>query len=343
MSPTKLILSCALFISAAPAYAKSLDQILTALEREEGDKYVQARRDLLALGPAVLSELEARQSAAKNDPKRWKRAAILEAARAWIEHPEEARKAYALAGLDARVYSKRRRPDPEASRELTDLAAGPILFELLFKTSSVYPFAREADHPAVLRAKEEQALASAVILALGRSNHPSSHLALVEVARSEARSIELRATAAYALGIRGTEEGERQLLALLAEKGLPAAVRHGVIQGLGGIRTPAAVLALRRVLHESRDRAERQIAIRSLGSAASPRLAKSDALRDEASAALCELLLRPEAADHGDALVETIALIRAPAARATLRAILDRKNLDPSTRRLAERAERRLP
>lgn len=308
----------------------------TAAASPKGADYETEKARLMAMGPEGRSRVEARRSTSEYSKSTWREDVRFDAIHFWMARPEQAEKAYDLAGLKPEVYRKRRRPVPEATRELSELGAGPILFELLLFTKDRYPFATGS-------AEERAALDDAIVVALGRSDHPAARWALLDLARDPEQPAHLRGLAAYSAGVAGgTEEA---LIDMVRDRRLAPGVRRGAAQGLGQLRTVRSVETLASTLSGARTRPMRLAVIRALGSAASPtvlrRRSKPEALRIAASDALVEALARANALDVGDALVETIAIVRHPSAVEKLEA-LQASDLSDAHRALVARADRRL-
>jgi hypothetical protein len=308
-----------LLLAASPVQAD-----LQAMEQSDGAAYLAARARVISAG--ALAEVEARRAESKYDAGTWRSDVIADAAHFWLTRAAEAERVYALEGLDPTKYRRRRRPAPEAGRELARSNADPILFELLLKTMDRYPLATD---------EERIALEEAVIVALGRSSHPAAPLALLETARDRGRRASSRGLAAAQL------RAEESLSALLADETFE--VRYGAVRGLGEVRTPSSVRAL---IAASKDRELRLAAIRALGTVASPFvLARSgnvhaEEIRSEASRAIVSMLLAEGSPAHADALVETLAVIRHRSALDEL-ARVEQTELIARARRRLERVLRR--
>jgi hypothetical protein len=289
-----------LLLSASP-----LQGNLQAMERSEGAAYVAARAQVLAHGS--IAEISARRAESRYTAASWRSDVIADAAHFWMTRRADAERVYRLEGLDPTKYGRRRRPSPEAARELVRLDAAPIAFELLLKTMDRYGVATDA---------EQAALEDAVVIALGRSEHEAAPLALYEIARDGHRRASMRGLAAAQL------RSEETLAGLLADETFE--VRAGAVQGFGAVRTPTSVTTL---IAASKDRSLRLYAIRALGSVASPTILArtgnphAETIRAEASHAIVELLLAEEAPADADALVETLVVIRHPSAIEELRQV----------------------
>src|SRR5262245_8292634 len=219
---------------------------LTTMERATGAQYLQARARMIEQGS--IAELEALRRESRYDAASWKREVIADAAHFWLTRRADAEHAYALEGLQPATYLKRRRPEPEAARELVQLDAAPIVFELLLKTK---------DQVALRNDRERAAFEDALVIALGASSHPAAEPALLAIARSDRWRAPLRKLAAKNL------RDERELTAMLSDPILAI----GAVQGLGQVRTRAAVAVL---IGASKQPDLRLAAIRALGSVASP-------------------------------------------------------------------------
>lgn len=303
-----------------------------------GAEYEAEKARLTAMGPRGLSLVKARQAESAYSESTWREDVRFDAILFWMERPEQAQRAYDLAGLKPEVYLKKRRPIPEATRELSELGVAPVLFELLLFTKDRYPFATGS-------AEERAALDDALVVALGRSQHPAAHHALLDLVRDAEQPEHLRSLAAHSLGVHGREQAESTLAELVRDSRLAPEIRHGAVRGLGQVRTARSIGLISSVLLEARTVEMRNVAIRALGSAASPTVLRRrnapEALRVSASDALVEALRRPEAVEVGDALVETIAVVRHPAAMQKI-AALQETELSDAHQDLVSRAAHRL-
>jgi hypothetical protein len=256
----------------------------------DGASYVAERNR--ALETMSVADVEARVAESRYTADTWKDDVVIDALHFWMVRRADAERAYALEGLRPEKYRLRRRPEPEAARELVRLNAAPIAFELLLKTESLYPLRHE---------KERVALEEAIVLALGASSHPAAGHGLMSIARDDRRRESTRELAVSQIS------DESQLVALIRNPVLG----RGAVIGLGQVRTIGSMRAL---IDAARDPSLRLAAIRAIGSAASPFVLRrtknvdADAIRSEAIAALEKM----QAADSAErqAITETLAIVR---------------------------------
>ena len=267
-----------------------MGSILVLLLAADGASYVAERNR--ALETMSVVEIEARVRESRYSADTWKEDVIVDALHFWMVRRADAEHAYALEGLQPEEYGLRRRPEPEAARELVRLNAAPIAFELLLKTESLYPLRNE---------KERTALEEAIVLSLGASSHPAKEHALMSIARDDRRRASTRELAASQLA------DESQLAALLGDPVLG----RGAVIGLGQVRTIGSMRAL---IGAARVPSLRLAAIRAIGSAASPFVLRrtknvdAEAIRSEAIAALEKM--QPADAAERQAITETLAIVR---------------------------------
>jgi hypothetical protein len=272
---------------------------LSAMMRADGARYVEARNRMMERASAA--QIEERRRASRYDAATWRDDVIADAAYFWLTRKADAERVYSLEGLRPDKYGQRRRPEPEAARELIRVDAAPIAFEILLKTRALY---------AVRTENERVALEEALVLALGVSSHPAAAHALRAIAQGDAERIELRELAVSRL------TSEAELVSLLSHPVL----RTGAVLGLGQLRTRGSIAALKKA---ASDPALRLTAIRSLAQAASPFVLRrtknpqAEAIRAEAIAALQAIETSDEI--EARARTESLSIVQGRTSRAVAR------------------------
>lgn len=232
-----------------------------------------------------------------------------------------------LDGLNPDHYLMRRRPEPEAARELTRLVqAGEVpavlLADLLLRPGALdrYPFStaarfpkRTADAAARLIAQEREQLTSALLLALASSSDPFAVPAIAAVLLDETKALPDRQVAATALGrTRGAGA-----LAPLREVALgdktAAGLRTAAYAGLGSLRSLEAVAVLATVAARLDDDASLRALALALATAGSRSAhegrPEGEAVRRAASESLVALLPKARSQLAAEGVVESLAAV----------------------------------
>ena len=270
---------------ASTAHAQELDDILTQMQTQHGQAYLDARAVLVQhrdrwQKPLLLRVQQLGWSAAS-----WQNDAIVAVAQSWTSDPQGAANFYDFKALQPQRYLQRRRPEPNVSTAWrSDVQHGllppALLLELYLRTG-------ELQHLPAVAAK---ALHAGMIVGLGASDHPAAPFVLREIL-ANAHFGDLRRTAASALA---TTQSPLALPALL-QAHQPYALR-----AMGLLHSEPALEVLLSVLRGPKTNPEmRSAAVGGLGILGSTWTTKSAALRNQAEVGLLEYIVS-DAFDDAD-------------------------------------------
>ena len=226
--------------SPAGADGHSPQAMIEALLALEGQAYLDARDALLA-GETELGGLaqrirdgaaEAQAEGAASQPD-WRVVAFVDALTMHATHPQEARRLLDLEGLDPEVYTRQRRPEPSALRELQQMRhVAPLMMELYLKGLGWYSWL------AGVTETERQVLQAELLTVIGGSDHEASvpFLAAVIEDRGSIPDDVFR-SAVRALGSTDDREALPVLLEVLddAHRDEDVEVYALTVEALGGI------------------------------------------------------------------------------------------------------------
>jgi hypothetical protein len=299
--------------------------------------------------------LESPAAAADWSAATWRAQLASAVAAARSSHPSAEARLHKLQGLDPAVYLKRKRPEPDAGRELADLVRkgevpAVLVAQLLLEGLDGYVhsaadaftgrFAKQAE---TLRAMERTQLRDGLMMALGASAHPvAPHALLTFLAPSQPEGA--RIIAAIALGKTRSEHARAPLEATAAGPKTTSALRHASFVGLASFRDGRALDQLLPHLG-SGELATRSAAVAAVGNAASSWGLRgredSAALRERAGRALAEQLRTVDDSKLVAQLIRAIGMVAHPAASETLLQIARDESLPSVRRERAERAHKR--
>lgn len=258
------IAAMVLGLSARSEAAGAMDAVDRAAERALASTPAERPRALEALARGVsalpIGEQEALRLGHGATADSWRRVVLAGAAVARLRDPALASSLGAVRGLDPAVYLERRRPAPEATRELLRRgeALVPILQELALlgarereatrRPRDAYPAGLTDAQLAELERAEDRALLHGALHAIARAPHPTGRFLLESIARDPARELATRQVAVRALGIRGGDGALALLTELARDPSAAAPLREVACEALGARRTPAAVAALAALL-----------------------------------------------------------------------------------------------
>lgn len=320
----------------------------------------------LAFSTASLAQagsaaaLEERVANSEWSDASWRADLDAEAELARLTHPDADERLSRLDGLSPERYLARRRPEPEAAREITRLVRdgvvpAALVADLFVEGVSRYPFSsaeRFQKKPAAeverLRRMEREQLNAGLLLALGDSRHASAVFVSREAFIDDKRPMEERRVAALALGKTRDARAVTALSAVALDEKASLDLRTAALAGLAHVRSLNAVTTLGQASRTASDPTlQRAIAI-SLGASGSAwalaNVASDDAvaMRSAASAALVDLLERASEPKAASAVVDAIGMVADESAKSRLRAIMDDGRRPAALRERAARAERRL-
>lgn len=194
---------------AITALAAPLPSRLIALDDLNGSAYVTARDAYLAQlrDPDAAKELERAITECPWDSESWRYGVVAEAIASRIVDPDVDRAFDHLRGLDPQHYLHRRRPEPEVTRELTSARLpAAVLIERFLKTLDLLPPSDPSRFPPAVspglvahhQREEREALATGLLVAIGRSGHRAAPFVLRDVVISaSAPSIQRRVAATW--------------------------------------------------------------------------------------------------------------------------------------------------
>lgn len=284
----------------------------------------------------------------------WQRDLAAAADEARAENPAAWTRLHKLEGLRPEVYLRKRRPEPNVERELAQLVSrgevpAALIAALLVSGLDDYPVSSRGDFPdhvkgqeTALIARERDQLEDGLLLALGASGHPSAPFVVASWLDDAERDPAHRRIAAIALGKTGSELAVSRLVRLAQNEKLPTQVRTGALQGLGHVRTPAALDALLGSLAAGGATPLRVATAAAVGQCASSWVkGVSDPMRERAARGLVDALVENDDRRVAGAVVDALAVVQHPGSLELLAAAQRAHTAPDVTARLA-RAERRL-
>ncbi len=265
MRKVAVIAACLLLLGAyarAQEVEKQIDEVIASMNEAQGEDYLKARAQGVALAPQAREYLAKKAAAGNWNGENWRDALCAALIAGWSEGSAHFSRCYELKGLKPEVYTKRALPAPNVQLELERLgkAAVPAMIEIFLKTLESYPLgtpqpgagadARSLDAAARARAAERRALQVGIIAALLRIADKRAFRFLAEVLR-ESRDDEIRVIAASGTAVCGGEDSVPILAKVLSAGKNPEKVRAAAASALGYASGTAALDALKRALSDS--------------------------------------------------------------------------------------------
>ena len=283
---------------------------------KNGTEYADARDALAADARAVAAMREVLATTAY-DAQNWLRLVLMEAVVMHATRRGDAHSLRHLEGLDPEHYLRRRRPEPSVARELRQMYdSAPLMIELFLKELDTYEWSS-----AEAAAMERHALADGLLLAVGRSRHPSAVFFLAEVVAGGCECCASCATAILALGDTGAPEAVPVLLeaAAAAADGGDTERQAIALNALGRIRRAETWPHIKAALSHA-DPIVRTAAVRSAGAFGSQRLwgdtsARGTQIQEEVGTALLGVYVAEEDERVVAAALASIGRVATPALR----------------------------
>jgi hypothetical protein len=357
MKITHLVAAFTAFALLGSVEAGDLESGLARMVSTTGDAYVAARDAVVAHGESARPALEAKVNGAWTQES-FPTLAAAAIALAHITHPDLAKRLEHVEGVDASIYLKRRRPEPECGHEIKQLGPDAVgfLLERYLKTFDRYTFTTaeslpkgSLQDPEKLASEERIALRQAIVYAIAESHHASALFVCRAVARDANEVEPARLRAAEGLGTQGTAAALAELVSLEGDASTPASVKLAAIRGVGRVPAAEALAFLQGRLAGSAD--ERRAAVSAIGAfgsylgwqARGAALTETGGkLRASASAALVSIVCSAEPGVDEEVLLQALATIAHPSSRDALVKAQANESLTPAARARAGKALERV-
>lgn len=329
---------------AVPALAQSgdVDATLAALSGAQGAAYTTARDE--AVKNLKSADLEAKLASATWTDKTFAELSMATIVLSYQKDAAAVAKVYHLDGVNEAVYSRWRINRPDATRELNalaDRANGPLL-EIYTKTFDTYGFS--ATEASAL--KEKLALRIGIVVALGKTRHPSAVFVAKQLANSAAELEGVRNQAAGALGNIDSADAVAELVKLHDAAGTPESLKLAALRGAAWSSRAEAFALIAKDLESDNAALRRQAAV-ALGTFSAPgawdaRNAKATGLefRSQAAAKLVAALTSDRL--PADVLVEQLGVIADASSKTALDAAAANDKLTAAQRDTAKKAAERV-